>query len=49
MMSLTGGLMVLSTVIYSYLQPATALTIPFEDAYIKFGFGWCFWMVAISG
>ena len=48
-MMLVGAMMSGSCILYDGLQPASPFTIPFEDAYIKFTYGWCFWTTAVSG
>lgn len=49
MMLMTGGLMLLTNVIYYLHIPSRPLVIRFEDAIISFSFGWCFWLVLAAG
>ena len=46
---LSGSLMVGACGLYHGLHPGTSLTIPFEDSYMEFRYGWSFWMCAIFG
>ncbi|EFX87619.1 hypothetical protein DAPPUDRAFT_42960, partial [Daphnia pulex] len=49
MMLLTGGLMLLSNLIYFINVPSRPLLIRFEDTIISFTYGWCFWLVLAAG
>ena len=46
---LSGALMVGACALYHSLHPGTNLIIPFEDVYMEFHYGWCFWLCAIFG
>lgn len=49
-MQLTGGLMVLSTIVYGTLLPDTPLVIPLEDGhFLRLALGWNFWLVLVFG
>jgi hypothetical protein len=48
-MILTGGLMLLSNLIYFINVPSRPLLIRFEDTIISFSYGWCFWLVLAAG
>ncbi len=47
--SRTGVLMLVASVLYYELQPATELSIHFDDHFMTFSFGWCFWFCTVSG
>lgn len=49
MMIMTGGLMLLTNLIYYVNIPSEPLVIRFEDVMVTFSFGWCFWLVLIAG
>lgn len=49
MMLLTGGLMLLSNLIYFINVPSRPLLIRFEDTIISLTYGWCFWLVLAAG
>ncbi|GIY50695.1 uncharacterized protein CDAR_561421 [Caerostris darwini] len=48
-MQLTGGLMLLTNAIYTWLLPRKPLVIPFEGGALHFKYGWCFWIVLAAG
>ena len=48
-MMLTGGLMMLTNLLYYLLTPSRPLVIRFEDVILTLRYGWCFWLVLISG
>ncbi|ODN06277.1 Dual oxidase maturation factor 1 [Orchesella cincta] len=48
-MVITGGLMLLTNALYYLLIPSKPLVIRFEDQFLMFKFGWCFWLVMIAG
>lgn len=49
LMILTGGLMLLTNLLYYIMLPSQPLVIRFEDAFVSFSFGWCYWVVLIGG
>lgn len=49
MMLCTGGLMLLTNLLYYMNIPSRPLVIRFEDAIISFSFGWSFWLVLAAG
>ena len=49
LMIVTGFLLCWAATIYCLLMPSLPLLIRFEDTIISFHFGWCFWMVSITG
>lgn len=49
MMILTGGLMLLTNLLYFLMIPSRPLVIRFEEVMITFSFGWCFWLVLTAG
>lgn len=48
-MIITGSLMLLTNVLYYLLIPSKPLVIRFEDKFLMFKFGWCFWLVLVAG
>jgi len=48
-MVVTGGLMITTNVLYYLLIPAKGLMIRFEDNFLVFKFGWCYWLVLVAG
>ncbi len=49
LMSITGGLMITSNLVYFCLIPTHDLKIHFESAILEFDLGWCFWLVFVAG
>ncbi|XP_057365578.1 uncharacterized protein LOC130686459 [Daphnia carinata] len=49
MMLCTGGLMLLTNLLYYMNIPSRPLVIRFEDSIISFSFGWSFWLVLAAG
>ena len=48
-MLLTGGLMLLTNILYHVHTPTRPLIIRFEDTILSFHYGWCFWLVLGTG
>ncbi|KAK3878218.1 hypothetical protein Pcinc_017129 [Petrolisthes cinctipes] len=48
-MTVTGLLMVLSTIIFYLLMPPKPLLIRFEEVVLVFHLGWCFWVTLVIG
>ena len=44
-----GLLMLTACALYDALQPERELSIHFNSRFMKFQFGWCFWLCAVSG
>eukprot|EP00095_Tigriopus_kingsejongensis_P001024 maker-scaffold587_size153100-snap-gene-0.22 protein:Tk01024 transcript:maker-scaffold587_size153100-snap-gene-0.22-mRNA-1 annotation:"moladietz" len=49
MMTMTGFMMIFSTLIYYWLLPGKPLVIHIEDVTLTFELGWCFYLVLIAG
>jgi len=49
LMVLNGGLMVLACAVFWLLMPPKPLHIRFEEVWIDFNLGWCFWMTLVVG
>ncbi|XP_021948570.1 uncharacterized protein LOC110846211 isoform X2 [Folsomia candida] len=48
-MIVTGALMITTNVLYYLLIPSTRLMIRFEDNFLMFKFGWCYWLCFSAG
>ncbi|XP_077978626.1 dual oxidase maturation factor 1-like [Glandiceps talaboti] len=46
---LTGGVLLLSNLIYGTLRTGPDLEIPFQHAVLRFHFGWSFWIILVTG
>jgi|SRR6218665_3359094 len=49
MLTLTGGLMIIASLVYHFMQPSIPLAIPFSDGFLRFHYGWCFWLCVSAG
>lgn len=48
-LAITGGLMLSSAFTYHCLLPSSPLYVRFEERHLSFKFGWCFWLIVLSG
>lgn len=49
MLTLTGCLMIIASFVYHFMQPFIPLDIPFSDGFLRFHYGWCFWLCLSAG
>ncbi|CAG0881731.1 unnamed protein product [Cyprideis torosa] len=48
-MVLVGLMLLFTNAVYYWLLPSRPLLIPFENAVLKFDFGWCYWLILTAG
>jgi len=49
-MAVVGGILLLSNIVYTTNLPPSPLVVPFEGSvFLRFSYGWCFWMAMATG
>jgi len=49
-MAVVGAILVLTNVVYASNLPPNPLVVPFEESvFLRFSYGWCFWLAMITG